>query len=119
MSVSILVAIISGLVTAIGWLVSHILLKRREVESRRLDASLRFVELQLEELYGPLAFLVWDSSKAFKDFLENLGRLNVFHEDDPLPEQELKLWLLWVDNYLFPKNERIKDLLTTKTHLIE
>src|SRR5437868_3288583 len=119
MSVPILVAIISGLVTVIGWRVSHILLTRREDENRRMDASLRFIERQLEELYGPLAFLVCDSSKAFKGFLETLGRPHVFHADDPLPEPELKLWLFWVDNYLFPKNEKIKELLTTKTHLIE
>ncbi len=119
MNISILIAIISGAVTAIGWLVSHILISRREDENRRIEASLRFIERQLEELYGPLAFSVWDSTRAFTDLLETLGRSYVFHPDRPLPEDELKVWLFWLDNFFFPKNEKIKELLMTKTHLIE
>lgn len=119
MNVSIIVAIITGLVTAIGWLVSHILLTRREEEKRKMDASLQFIDRQLEELYGPLAFLIWESDRAFKDLLETLGRSFVFHSERPMPEQELKIWLFWLDNFFFPKNEKIKELLMTKTHLIE
>jgi hypothetical protein len=119
MNVSILIAIISGSVTAIGWLVSHILLTRREDKNRKVDASLRFVERQLEELYGPLAFLIWEGMRATKNLLEILGRDYVFHGDDPLPEDELKVWVFWLDHYFLPKNEKIKELLMTKTHLIE
>jgi hypothetical protein len=119
MNVSIFVAIISASVTAIGWLVSHILLIRREDKNRKMDSSLRFIERQLEELYGPLAFFIWESTRAFKDLLETFGRDNIFTSGETLPEQELKVWLFWVDNYFFPKNEKIRELLMTKTHLIE
>ncbi|HYW70499.1 MAG TPA: hypothetical protein VE961_05665 [Pyrinomonadaceae bacterium] len=119
MNVSILVAIITAFVTATGWLVSHILLTRREDKNRQTDSSLKFIDRQLEELYGPLAFLMWEGDRAFKDLLETLGRPYVFSGDRPLPEAELKLWLFWLDQFFFPKNEKIRELLMNNTHLIE
>jgi hypothetical protein len=119
MEVPILVVIISATVTILGWLINHILTGYRERKAQQLAALMKFTERQLEELYGPLAFLIWDGRRAFTDLLEIFGRDYVFPPSGILTEDELKTWLFWLDNYFFPKNERIKDLLMTKTHLIE
>jgi len=119
MEIAIIVAIISATVTILGWLVNHILNGQRERKTQELVAQMKFTERQLEELYGPLAFLIWDGRRTFEDLLEILGRNYVFPISGILTENELNTWLFWLDNYFFPKNERIKELLMTKTHLIE
>ena len=48
-----------------------------------------------------------------------LGRNHVFPLDESNKDKELKLWLFWLDNYFFPKNEKIKNLLENNSHLIE
>ena len=119
MDAPILVATISATVTILGWLITHILTGYRDRKTKELSAQMKFTERQLEELYGPLAFLIWDGKRTFEDLLEILGRNYVFPPSGIITEDELKTWLFWLDNYFFPKNERIKDLLMTKTHLIE
>jgi hypothetical protein len=119
MDVPILVAIISATVTILGWLITHILTGYRDRKTKEFSAQMKFTERQLEELYGPLAFLIWDGKRTFEDLLEILGRNYVFPPSGTITEDELNTWLFWLDNYFFPKNERIKNLLMTKTHLIE
>lgn len=58
METPLLKVIITASVTLLGWVVNHILAERRDRANHRLASSLRFVERQLEELYGPLAFLI-------------------------------------------------------------
>jgi len=67
MEVPILVAIISATVTILGWLINHILTGYRERKTQQLAELMKFTERQLEELYGPLAFLIWDGRRAFTD----------------------------------------------------
>jgi hypothetical protein len=119
MNTPLVVGIIAAVITLIGWLVNHILTEQRDRRNQHLAASLKFTERQLEELYGPLAILVLEGKRTFKDLLETLGRNYVFDEHDSIAPDELKLWLFWVENDLFPRNEKIQQLLMTKTHLIE
>ena len=115
----VIAALIAASVTAIGWLVTHILTRRSEEQRRRTEVQLKFVERQIEELYGPLAFLLHEGRRTFEDLLDALGRQYVFEGDDPLPEHELKTWLYWVETEFLPRNERIKSLLMSKTHLVD
>jgi hypothetical protein len=119
MEPSIGVAIIAGSVTAVGWLINHILTDRREREKRQTEASLKYVEKQLEELYGPLAFLLYEGRRTFEDLLDTLGRNYVFTHDNSISKEDLKIWLFWAEHSFLPKNEKIKELLISKTHLIE
>ena len=119
MEPSLLVATIAASASIIGWIINHILSGYRDRHNQQLVASLQFTERQLEELYGPLAFLVMEGRRTFIDLLETLVRNYVFLKDESLPEDELKLWLFWIENDFLPRNGRIKELLMTKTHLIE
>jgi len=119
MNVALWVISITGAISAAGWVVNHILLSRRETANQQRSAYLQYVERQLEELYGPLALLVSEGAQTFRDLLGTLGRPFVFQGNDPLPANELAIWLFWVENDFLPRSERIKDLLMTKAHLIE
>ncbi len=118
MDTALTVAILGAVVTAIGWLVVHILSTSAERHRQRLVAQIEFTKQQLEELYGPLAFLILQDKQSWRDLLETLGRNYVFL-NDYIEEDELKTWLFWVENDFFPRHQKIVDLLASKTHLIE
>jgi hypothetical protein len=119
MDVALIVASITAAVSIAGWAVNHILTTRRETRNSQRAAYLKYVERQLEELYGPLAILVAEGSQAFRDLLGSLGRNYVFRGDAPLPPDEWKTWMFWVENEFLPRSAKIKDLLMTKAHLVE
>lgn len=119
MNPAILVALITASVTAVGWLVNNVLSQRREVRKAQTEASLRYVERQLEELYGPLAALMFEGRQIFQELLDSLGRSYVFRGHAPLPPDELKIWLFWTETSFLPRNLLIRDLLTSKPHLVD
>lgn len=119
MNASILVALITAAVTAAGWLVNNVLSQRREERRARTEASLRYVERQLEELYGPLAAILFEGRQIFHELLDSLGRPYVFRGDTPLPPDELKTWLFWTETSFLPRNLQIRNLLTSKPHLVD
>lgn len=119
MNIELLIAIIVGLITILGWIVNYNLQKRHELYIRKLESSLKHVEKQLEELYGPLLFLIYESEQNFKDLLIYLGRNYVFKSNEELSKEDLKTWLFWTENTFLPTNVKIADLLNKKTHLID
>jgi hypothetical protein len=119
MDVTWAVALLGAVVTALGWLISHILSTSAESRRQRLISQMEFTKQQLEELYGPLAFLILEGEQTFKDFNAAVG----WKEDPPqgyeLSEQERPTVLFWIENDFFPRNKKIQELLSSKTHLIE
>src|SRR5260370_11606799 len=103
------VAILGVFVTALGWLITHILSISAEDRKQRLISQIEFIKQQLEELYGPLEFLLLEGRQTFQALAETLGR-DYLKDDDvaSFSEQELKAWLFWVDADFFPRNEAIK-----------
>lgn len=118
MDTAVIVAVITAAVSIAGWFANHVLAARSERKRLRLTAQLAQVDKQLEELYGPLAFLVYEGRATFQDLLDTLGRDYVFADGRPLPQDELRLWLFWVDHDLMPRNAAIQELLSSKAHLI-
>lgn len=119
MDVALWVAAITAAVSIAGWVTNHVLATQRELKNQQRAAYLRYTERQLEELYGPLAILVEEDKQAFRDLLAALGRTYVFRGDTPLPPEELETWLFWTESDFLPRNQKVKDLLMAKTHLIE
>lgn len=118
MEAPVITALVAGTITALGWLANHWLTTQREEQRRRTEVQLKYVERQIEELYGPLVFLLHEGRRTFSDLLDSLGRGYVF-SDEPLPEDELRTWLFWAEAEFLPRNEKIKSLMVSKTHLIE
>ena len=112
-------ALIAGSITAVGWLVNHWLVSRREEQRRRIEAQLKYVERQIVELYGPLALLMHEGRTTFADLLHALGRDVIFSASSPLSEDDLRTWLFWTEAEFLPRNEKVRYLLESKAHLVE
>jgi hypothetical protein len=119
MNASVIAALVAAAVAVVGWLVSYVLAAAAARRNLRQTAALKYIERQLEELYGPMAFLILEGRQTFRELLASLGRNYVFIEDRPLADDDLKTWLFWVENDFLPRNERLKALLSTKTHLLD
>lgn len=86
----------------------------------QLEADLEFTERQIRELYGPLAFLCNEGRISIVGFLKVLGRDFIFPTDGTVIQgADRKAWLFWAENDLFYRNEKIRNLIKTKAHLIE
>lgn len=114
-----LLAIVAAIVSILGWVTNYVLSGRDERRKKQLDASLGYLESQLQELYGPVAFLIQESRRTHQDLQQAIGREQIFQEGKELSESDLKTWLFWIENDILPRNEQIKQLLTNKTHLIQ
>src|SRR5262249_25636582 len=119
MEPAITVAIIAAAISVLGWLVNYILSSRSERERTRLASQLSHVQKQLELLYGPLAFMIYEGRQTFNDLREKLGPRPFFGGGRVLTDEELDLWLFWVDHDLMPRNAKIEELLATNSHLID
>src|SRR5215831_1851597 len=104
------IAILGAAVSVIGGVANYIISTGADKRRHSLKSQLEFRKQQLEELYGPLAFLVLEGEQSFRDLLEVLGRSYVFDENDQISEEDLKTWLFWVEDDFLPRNERIIDL---------
>ncbi|MFC4611107.1 hypothetical protein ACFO9E_25420 [Streptomyces maoxianensis] len=118
MDTALTAALIAAAITAIGWLANHFLSVKAALDRRRHETRLAHVEKQLEQLYGPLLFLILEGKSAFRDFCQTLGRNYVFDGNGHIRPDDLKTWLYWVDNEFMPRNLAIQNLLASKAHLI-
>jgi hypothetical protein len=117
---TIVVAVLAGTVTAIGWVVDHRLSERRELTRIAIEAQLRHIESQLEDLYGPLVFYLHEGEQAFEDLRATIGQDGVLYiEDGELTDPIVSTWLYWAENVFMPRNEAIVQLLKTKAHLVD
>ncbi len=81
-------ALITAVMAAIGWFANDKLTSQRDELRRKTEAQFRFVERQLEELYGPLSAELHEGRRTFVDLLESLGRNYVFPADGNLSPTE-------------------------------
>jgi hypothetical protein len=119
MSAGLLGVLVAGIISITGWILNYILSGMADRRRQRLMALLNHMEEQLRDLYGPMAFLALEGRQSAHDLMRSLGRTYPALDPRPFTEEEVKLWLLYVEQDWFPRSEKIKELLTTKTHLIE
>lgn len=120
MNIALITALLTAAISIAGWVVNYVFTGLANRNRDKTAAQLQHVERQLAEFYGPLAFLVLEGQESQEDLHAAIGRSHGFDEEHlELSEEELKIWLFFVENKWFPKDEKIKELLTTKTHLVE
>lgn len=112
---SLVIAVVSG----IGWMIARVLGSRADRTRQQIIWQLEFIQKQLEELYGPLEFLLVEGEGTFAVLLSQLGRNYVFDAKDQISGSDLKTWLFWAESDLMPRNRQIRELLATKAHLID
>jgi hypothetical protein len=119
--------IVAALVTALtlatiavaGWLVTEFLARRRERRLRRDEAALRFLERQIEELYGPLVGLIQYSKHIFEVAQQRLPTENGRIIYEHFNSEHTTILRFFIENYFLPSNKQIGNLIRGKMHLLE
>ena len=107
---AIIVACITGGITAFGWTVSHVLIRSREDRIRGIELRIAELDRKYEELYGPLYSLIQQVLNAW-DVRENLAK-GISTEDSN--KARMFIWR----EYFSPLHSEIRDLLKTKLYLV-
>lgn len=120
MDAAIVIALIGAIVTMVGWVANNVLSSISERRREKLNFQIEHTRQQLQKLYGPLAFLMFEGRQSYEELFIVLGRKYVFRtDDDELSEPERETWLFWAEHVFLPHNERIKSLMAKNVHLIE
>ncbi len=146
MDTTITIAVLGASISVIGWIVNYILNTSAERNRQRLLTQIEFTKQQLEELYGPLVFLVMEGRYSFSEAIKSIASMPISELEIPSKEQIVQtnnkgkkieirgnitdsklinlgdgdeVWIYWIENEFFPRNEKIKTLIALKTHLIE
>jgi hypothetical protein len=116
MQPEVLLAVLAAVVTAAGWFVTYFLAKRQEDARRRLEQSVRHVERQIEEFYGPLFNLVHQvviANHVQHKILAGTAKGKVD------AEQAEAVRRFFRERYFFPVHAEINQILKTRLHLVE
>ena len=116
MQPAVIAAIIAALVTAIGWFVAYLLAKRREDDTRRLESTLRHLERQIEEFYGPLFNLVHQiviANHVQHKILSGAGSAQLARDRVETVQRMFR------KRFFFPVHAEVNEILKTRLHLVE
>ena len=69
MDTALAIALIGASVSVMGWVINHALNTSSDRTRERLNFQLDYTKQQLEQLYGPLAFLILEGRRSFNDLL--------------------------------------------------
>ena len=113
--------VIGGCITVVGWIVTDLQYRRRwrrETDQRHREterqATCRYIERQIEELYGPLLGLIRFSKEIYdvaatilpsKDDPEG-GRQT---DPDSYTPQDWEAWHFLTETYFHPTNAKVRD----------
>lgn len=102
------------LLTAIGWFVKFYLDWTLETKKTRL----KFLNDQVQYLYGPLTAISKAGNEAVRVFLEDRGRpQNEFFDRDALTISDLQAYRNWIKLVGQPNNIRMENVILEHMHL--
>lgn len=110
MNVAVAGPLIAAVVTAVGWLVAHVLQQRRDFTKRMQEAESEYIQRQIEELYGPLSNLATQivvTNHVLYEFLRSS------------PEEVVRVEEVFYFEYFRPLHQKARELLKSKLHLVE
>ena len=81
--------------------------------ARRQD-KLNLVNKRLNEFYGPLYVASEAGNIAYRTLLKRQGK----EKSDPIRDEEMKEWMLWVNTIFMPLNHIRERVIIEKAHLI-
>jgi hypothetical protein len=90
----------------ITFLSAHMLARRRD--------KLKLVNKRLNEFYGPLYVASEAGNIAYRSLLAKQGKT----QSEPIRDQDLKEWVLWIRTIFIPLNEIREKIIIDKAHLI-
>lgn len=106
---SILVTLITGMVTVVGWFAT----KGLERRQKRIEFRRAYIQRQIEEFYGPLYSLLWQlfSSNSLQ---QRMTTQCSFSEDEKNRVQQY-----FFEAHFLPLHARIKSILDSKLYLVD
>ncbi len=109
-------AFVTVIVGGISWLVNHYL----AIRLRKRIETAQFLERQIGELYGPLVGLIEHSHTIYGILRKKLRQPGQQPIDmSKLTREEGKVWDFFQEQFFIPINGEIRELIRTKTHLLE
>jgi len=117
--VALIGALTGGAFTAIGWFVLHRLTVVREEHSRRQQATIQYLQRQIEELYGPLLGMLQESRYLYEVALKTLPSHDGRIDTSRFSETDSEMWNYLIENHFLPNNAKIAELIRTHLHLLE
>jgi hypothetical protein len=103
-------AILTIFVALTGYMITfmsaHMLARRRD--------KLELVNKRLNELYGPLYVASEAGNIAYRSLLNKQGKT----QSEPIREEDLKEWVLWMRTVFIPLNEIREKIIIENAHLI-
>jgi hypothetical protein len=103
-------AILTVLLAFVGYLATFL---SARVLARRKD-ELDLVNKRLNEFYGPLYVASQAGSIAYRSLLLKQGKT----QSDPITDEELKDWVLWVTTIFMPLNDTREKIIIEKAYLV-
>ena len=91
---------------ALTFVSAHMLARRRD--------KLELVNKRLNEFYGPLYVASEAGNIAYRSLLKKQGK----SQSEPITDQDLKDWVLWMRTIFYPLNEIREKIIIEKAHLI-
>lgn len=115
-TITILIALIAAAVSVVGWFVGSYLKYRTDDRNRRTQESVKFLERQIEEFYGPL-FNVVTQIRICSDVLEKLEN-KATSVNRPIDEL-FRIRHFFHVNYFTELHNEFNRIIRSKLHLIE
>jgi hypothetical protein len=85
------------------------------------DTKLKFVNEQIEKLYGPMYALTQANNAAWNEFcgaiVPTCEKYGFFSERHMPTEAEVRLWRLWMKTVFQPFNVKMESVITTNAQL--
>ncbi len=103
-------AILTVVLAFAGYLVTFL---SARMLARRRD-KLRLVNKRLNEFYGPLYVASEAGNIAYRSLLRRQGK----EKSDPILDEEMKDWVLWMTTIFMPLNDIREKVIIEKAHLI-
>jgi hypothetical protein len=98
-----------------GYLAAYLNNLRISQRNQRLER----ISKQLGELYGPLYGLTNSENAVFSVFRsKHRPGMHFFSEEDPPTEADLEVWRLWITTVFAPINNRMYELVLSKSDLL-
>jgi hypothetical protein len=117
---ALIAAMVAGLFTALGWYTTHRLATKKEEHARRQEATLKHLQRQIEELYGPLLGLIQHAGVVFEVAASRVPRTPGGAVDQArFSTRDADVWNYFTEGYFLPLNAQIESLLRKKIYLLE
>lgn len=112
-----------------GWIIPYGQAVKEENKRRKFEEDIlkrqwekELIDRQIEEFYGPISAILYESDIRFSLILYQFGRKHVFvlgqTQLSDLLENEQLIWKHFVDEYKIPSQNKIVDIIRNNQHLI-